>query len=434
MRKVMLVALSLIAPADAWAAEPFARASVENENGIVPGQQVRVDVDILVSDFFTSPPQFPLFDVPNALVTLPEERADNLTQTVDGVTYSGIRRAYAVVPQVAGTFVIPEIDVELGYAVDGKRTKATVKVPSVSFTATAPASATGGATSFAANDLAIEQSFDRDIHSLKVGDAVVRTIVVTAKDTQAMIMPPVAVGTAPGLHQYAKAPKIEDGISIGRATASRRTETYVYTADKDGSFVIPVVAYPWFDVAHHEAKTSSLPSIQVTVAAAVSETAIKPMLEKAKVASPWVHRKIVAAYILAALALLGLAWIGREFPAAIISKFCDARMGRLASRGHRLKMLQQTIRTGNEREIYSGLHVWSRSLGYRTLDEWACDGSDDLRHRVELLSRRLFHSGQQELDRNKLKAEVDFRPAVTSHTSSALPPLNPTAAGSVIEL
>ena len=84
MRLVFLLFL-LLAPLQALAAEPFARATVDDSGDIVPGRQVYVTVDVFAPDFFTSPPQFPLFDLPNALVTLPDERAQNILQTVDGV-------------------------------------------------------------------------------------------------------------------------------------------------------------------------------------------------------------------------------------------------------------------------------------------------------------------------------------------------------------
>jgi hypothetical protein len=429
MRKLLLILLVLSFPSVAIAAGPFARAAVENKGSIVPGQQMRLDVDILVPDFFTSPPQFPLFDIPNALVTLPDERASNFTETVDGVQYSGIRRAYAIIPQAAGKFAIPEIEVDLGYSVDGHPTKATVKVPSVAFEVAAPATPTapaGDTISFVASELTIKQSFDRDLHSLKVGDALVRTITISAGDTQAMVMPAVAAGTTEGLRQYAKAPRIEDGVSEGRDTISRRTETYVYTAEKSGSFVIPAIAYPWLDPADHQAKTATLPSVPLVIADATSETAIRPVLDKAAPQSPWIRRRKIAAGILAALALLAVAYLARSIPSALVRMVALARLRHSTSPGHRLRQLRRTIATAKEKEIYQGLHAWSRSLGYKTLEAWAADGSDDLKRQVEALAEGLFGGGRRQLDRTVLARNVVLRSRVSGHTSSPLPPLNPT--------
>jgi hypothetical protein len=360
-------------------------------------------------------------------VTLPDERASNFTETVDGVQYSGIRRAYAIIPQTAGSFAISDIEVDLGYSADGHPTKTTVKVPSVAFAVSAAAAHAAGTTPFVASGLTLEQSFDRDLRSLKVGDALVRTITISAGDTQAMAMPPVAAGTTEGLRQYTKAPRIEDGVSEGRDTISQRTETYVYTAEKSGSFVVPAIAYPWFDPTEHLAKTATLPSVQLVIADATSETAIRPTPDKAGRESPWIRRRKIAAGILAALAVLAVAYVARPVPSALARMVAQARLRRSASLGHRLRLLRQTIVTAPEKEVYQGLHDWSRSLGYRTLEAWAADGSGDLERQVAALSEGLFGSGRKQLDRRALARNVVIRSRVSGHAASALPPLNPTS-------
>lgn len=425
MKKLILAIVLVLAPSFALGAEPFARATVEATNGIVPGQQVRVDIDVYVPDFFTSPPQFPLFDLPNALVTLPAERSENLTETVDGVQYTGIRKSYAVVPQVSGTFTLPQFRVEFGHSSGGTPTKATVAIPSVSFTV-------GGSTenqqqvAFAATDLTVEEAFDRDARSMKVGDALTRTITITAGNTQAMMIPPLDPGTVPGLNRYENAPAIQDGIAVGRDTASRRTETYVYTADKEGSFVIPAVSYAWFDVSSHESKSASLPAVTVNVAAATAASvAIKPVLEEAPRPLPHVNRQRIAIIILALLALAALAWIGRRASPVLQNRLRLAKERYHSSHRYRLKRLRQTIATGSEMEIYAHLAEWSRNLGYRTLEDWLREAPDELRLQIQMLSAKLFKPAGGTIDRTKLATTVDFERATPALIEAVLPPLNP---------
>ncbi|OCJ02542.1 hypothetical protein A6U87_19330 [Rhizobium sp. AC44/96] len=425
MMKLILSIVLLLAPSIAWSAEPFARATVEDGDGIVPGQQVRVDVDIYVPDFFTSPPQFPLFDLPNALVTLPAERSQNVTQTIDGVQYSGIRKAYAIVPQVSGAFTLPEFAVEFGYSVQGKPEKATVTVPSVSF-AVKGSPAQGEQAALAASNLTVEQAFDHDARSLKVGDALTRTITITAQNTQAMMIPPLDAGTVTGLRQYENAPAIQDGIEVGRDTASRRTETYIYTADNEGSFVIPAVSYAWFDISSHESKSASLPAVTVDVsAAAASSTGIKPVLEEPQHPLPHVNRQRIAIAILSLLAVAALVRIGFKLFPALAARLRSARERHRSSHGYRLKLLQQTIQNGSEAEIYASLAAWSRRLGYRTLAEWLRGAPEELKSQVDILARTLFKAAGSKIDRTKLAAAVDFRTADAPVVNPVLPPLNP---------
>ncbi len=425
MMKTLLAIALLLTPSFALGAEPFARATVEAGSDIVPGQQVRVDVDIYVPDFFTSPPQFPLFDLPNALVTLPEKRSENLTQTIDGVQYAGIRKTYAVVPQVSGTFTLPQFGVEFGYSSEGKLTKATVNIPSVSFTVGGSAGQ-GQQVTFAASDLTVEQAFDRDARSMKVGDALTRTITITAQNTQAIMIPPLDPGIVSGLRRYENAPAIQDGIDVGRDTASSRTETYVYTADKEGSFVIPAVSYTWFDISSHDSKSASLPAMTVNVSAAhTTSTAIEPVLEDAPRPLPHVSRQRIATAILSLLALAALVWIGGRLLPALESRFRLAKERYHASHGSRLKAVRRTIATGSEMEIYAQLVDWSRKLGHRTLDDWLRDAPDELRSQIDILSRTLFSSAGGTIDRTKLATTIDFRKADAPVMETGLPPLNP---------
>ena len=265
------IALWLVLGSMAFAAEPFTRTALETKGKIVPGQQVRITVDILVPDFFTSPPEFPLFDLPNALVTLPDDRAQNLVETVDGVQYAGIRRTYALVPETSGTFTLPPAVITLVYSQDGKPVAGQATLQPLSFTVAAPPGGSTSTPTFAARGVTLTQSFDRDPSKLKVGDAVVRTITIFAENTQAMMVPAIPVAAAKGLKQYSTSPQIADGVEAeDRTTGSTRTETITYIAETAGTFEIPAIAYPWFDVDAQASATATLAATSVTVTAPVS--------------------------------------------------------------------------------------------------------------------------------------------------------------------
>jgi len=424
MIRALTAIVAFLLPWTAFAAEPFARASVEDDGKIVPGQQVRIDIDLFTPDFFTSPPQFPLFEMPNALVTLSEGRSENVRQTLDGVDYSGIRKSYAVVPQVSGTFTTPPIAIAFGYSINGAPAKGRVEAPSVSFTV-APSSG-DSPIAFAAMNLVIDQTFDRNPQTMKAGDALVRTITLTAGETQAMLMPPLNSGTADGLQQYRKPPKIEDGIANGRDTVSRRTETYVYTADKQGSFRIPAISYPWFDVGSHETKIASLPEIPVTVVAAETGTAIAPIVtDDAPRQSPHAIRQKLSIAIAGLLAIAALFWLARKILPMLAAEIGSARQRHRTSYGYRLKQLRTVIQSGTEPEIYAALQSWSHSLGYRTLADWSARGPATLTTGIANLSQRLFHTGGAEIDRRQLSADAGFRQPAEIARSSPLAPLNP---------
>ncbi|MBB5261232.1 BatD family protein [Rhizobium leguminosarum] len=429
MRLLMLL-IGLLTSTYVFAAEPFGRASIEGAEGIVPGQQVHVVVDVFAPEFFTSPPQFPLFDVPDALVTLSTDRAQNLVQTIDGTQYAGIRRSYAVVPEKAGSFQLPVVEIDLGFSSNGNSTKAIVKVALPSFEV--GASSHQAATPFAARGLTMTQFFDRDPASLKVGDALVRTVVVFAEDTQAMLIPPVEFGTTAGMSLYEKPPVLADGIEqrgIGRSveTGSMRTETVVYTAPSTGRFPLPAISYPWFDVDGHVLSAAALPATDVVVAQAAVTERIQPELQgdvnahASRARRGWL---LVLSLCAIDLAVAAFAW--RRLP-AIRTWVADARARGRNSPRRRLGRIRTIIGVGDDLAVYRGLQDWSRKLGYRTTSEWVeAEACPRLTVQLAILERRLFRSRDVQWDRAALASAITLPTADRRPAKPALPDLNPT--------
>ncbi|MFF0952586.1 BatD family protein [Rhizobium leguminosarum] len=415
----------------AIAAEPFGRAAIDGAEGIVPGQQVHVVVDIFAPEFFTSPPQYPLFEVPAALVTLSDDRAQNLVQTIADVQYSGIRKSYVIVPEKPGSFVLPEIAVDLGYSANGSGIKAQVHVALPSFdVAAAPNQA---AIPFAARNLTVSQSFDGSPAGLKAGDAVVRTIVIFAEDTQAMLIPPVDLGRAAGVAQYVKPPSLTDGVEqrgIGRSVeiGSTRTETVVYTASAEGSFQAPAVSYRWFDLDAHAGATATLPAVDIVVAKAPATERIDPKFDQPgedEGKNAWPMVLLICAAMLACLAAV-VAW---QRGSAIRAWTERCRMSRRNSPRRRLRRLRTVIRVGPDPAIYRALQDWSGSLGFRSISDWAeAQRNPRLSAQVTILERRLFRSRDMQLDRGRFADAITLAATNKGRAQkSALPDLNPVA-------
>ncbi|MBY3447838.1 BatD family protein [Rhizobium laguerreae] len=429
--RLLVLLIGLLTSTYVFAAEPFGRASIEGAEGIVPGQQVHVVVDVFAPDFFTSPPQFPLFDIPDALVTLSIDRAQNLVQSIDGTQYVGIRKSYAVVPEKAGSFQLPVVEIDLSYSSNGSSTKAIVKVALPSFDV--DASSHQSATPFAARGLTITQSFDRDAASLKAGDALVRTVVVFAEDTQAMLIPPVAFGTTAGVARYEKPPVLADGVEqrgIGRSveTGSTRTQTVVYTVSGAGRFRLPAISYPWFDMDGRALSAATLPATDVVVAQAAVTERIHPELQgdvTAPASRTW--RGWYVVLLLCAIDLTVAAFAWWRLP-AIRTWATRLRERRRNSPRRRLGRLRTIIRVGDDLAVYRGLQDWSRNLGYRTVSEWVeAQACPRLSAQIAIFERRLFRSRDMQLDRAALASAItlptpDQRPPIR-----ALPDLNPTA-------
>lgn len=421
--KILFVCFFALIVHPAFPAEPFARSAIDAGGTIVPGQQVRLTVDVFAPGFFTSPPDLPLFDMTNALVTLPEERAQNLVETVDGVQYSGIRRRYAIVAQKSGSFSVPRIDIEFTYIVDGEPHKASVSSNSTSFEV---AALNNSGALFSARDVEISQSFTADPATLKSGDVLVRTIVVTARETQAMLIPPVSIEESYGVKHYLKPPSLEDGVSVGRGeTESRRTETISYTTAEEGEFTLPPIKYPWFDLEASTEAIADLPAVKMSVAGAAARGGIIPELQHIQ-PSRFEQRRAVMGWILLALAAFAGAWSARKLPGLALLSLFRLRDRIKASQWSRLHRLRKTIRTAAPEIVYAALQKWSAQDGFRTLGNRLSD-YPDLAREVEKLERMLYSGHHGTFDRRRAArflVAASRKPAPSS--VSALPELNPS--------
>ncbi|WP_349962806.1 BatD family protein [Rhizobium sp. ZPR3] len=412
------------------AADPFARARIEDAKAVVPGQQVHLTVEVLAPNYFTSPPQFPLFDLPDAMVTLPEERARTAVQSIDGTQYSMIAHTYLIVPQATGTFDVPPIRIELGYFGDGVPVEAVTATQPVSFTVATGTNVADGSTAveFAARRLEVTQTFDRDQDRLKTGDTLVRTISVTAADTQSMLMPPVNLGVVDGLHQYVKQPALADNIAQDRGTVSRRTETIAYTMTAAGSFMLPEINYPWFDINSHMSAVASLPARTILVSPAPAATGIAPASHR-EIRDVLEERRAVAIWILGILLVVSVCWRARDLPEKIAEMTRNGLARISQSRRYRLRRLKSTIASADLPKVYAALQQWSRSEGYHTLHAWANAHQPELRGHIQALEARLFGGSPNDVDRKRIAALVARRQTQLFVRSSGrhLPALNPTS-------
>ena len=77
---ILLAACAVLSPAQA----PVIRARLVPPKGIIVGQPVHLVVEVLVPNFFTGSPDFPVFELENAIVVLPEETPEHLNDQIEG--------------------------------------------------------------------------------------------------------------------------------------------------------------------------------------------------------------------------------------------------------------------------------------------------------------------------------------------------------------
>lgn len=265
----LLLGLCLAAPALAQpSAEPpvVVRTTIRPDRGAVVGQRIQVLVDVLFRDGMVRPPRVVVADIAGAQLVRFETQATTMTDSIGGRAYTGQRFEFALYARRGGTFTVPAPVATLldsaGETVGtatGQPATADVAVPPGA-DASRPIIATTRAT--------LRESWSPTGRtSFKAGDALVRTIVREAADVSGMAMPDLSFGAPAGVRVYVGQPDVVDTQSRGEVTG-RRTDTATYVFEAAGSFELPAISQPWWNLADKRLQAERRAGLAVSVTAA----------------------------------------------------------------------------------------------------------------------------------------------------------------------
>jgi len=245
---------------------PVVRASIATPRPIIVGQAVRVNVTVLVPNYFMGEPEFPQFNMDNAIVVLPEETPQNSNETIAGQTYAGITVTYRIYPQQPGSFKLPKADVGVKYAADPpKSVEVHVPLPTVEFEAVIPPEAADLDYFLPTTSLKIAQKLDKQPKNLRVGDTVTRTVTISVSKLHAMLIPPTKFEAQVGLAVYPKQPRVDDiKTDRGEFVEGRRIDIATYLIRKDGDYTLPAIQVEWWNLDRGKVERATLPAIRFT--------------------------------------------------------------------------------------------------------------------------------------------------------------------------
>jgi hypothetical protein len=415
-RSGWIAALLLIAAAPLVAQEPaepeprpFARTRLEPGERVTVGQPVSVVVEVLVPNWFTAAPRFPTLNVDDAIAVF-EDRGINFTEELDGLTWAGQSRSYDVYPQRPGSFVIAAIPVRVRYMSDstGPRTEVTVSPPAVSFTATLPAGAENLPYFISTTALEIEQTFDRESGTLKVGEAFVRTVTITVDGALSMVIPPLPHESVSGLAMYADPPEVRDeGGERGEQIVGTRVERITCVAEEAGEYRLAPIELVWWDVGSEELRTTVLPALEIQVEPnpeLVAEIPLPPEEDVEGAAAPEPKRRVSLVELLrvwgvplgaAVLILLLAIGLWRRYRPGLSRRVAEARRRRSESEARYFSRFRRAALSGDPKATWNHWSAWldraHRGPGAATIHAFVhAAGDPDLEREAAALDATLF--------------------------------------------
>lgn len=401
MSRALILLLVFVTGIAHAAGKPVVRVAFEGKQPVLVGQQIKLQVQVLVPNFFMSAPNWPALDIPGAIVTLSDGDTAHLNETIGGESYAGIQQTYLVVPQQAGEFTLPPARITFQYAAEpGKPSPGAVTIPQQKFVAKLPAGAQAGGGAIApVAKVTLAQALDRQPTGLRAGDALIRTITAYAANTRAMMIPPPKFDAPRGVRVYPHDPALSDVTNErGGFVGGRRVDRVTYVFEHAGSYTLPAIETSWFNPVTGKPEVARVPEIEVSVAqnpgfkAEIAPEAPVSAEASTRPAQPRVDWKRwlpwTAGMMIVALALF---WLARRYGPRYLAWKAARRRARADAEPAYFSRVERACAADDPGAAYQALRAWMRKLGAESTAEW-CAGTRnaDLRREVETLERVLF--------------------------------------------
>ncbi|MCG8415270.1 MAG: BatD family protein [Pseudomonadales bacterium] len=424
-------------------------------------------------------PQFTELEMPDTVIQLIGS-PNQYERLIDGVRYGVYEKRYVIFPQRSGPLEIPDI-LFRGEVTDGSSNfvfrnlntrRVTAFIDGLTIDVKErPVAAQNNDIWLPVTSLTLEESFDRDINNLQVGDSVVRTITMVAEGLDGAVLPPFSDSEIEGANVYPDPAEIDRTFVEGEIVGTR-VEQSTIVAVQDGNIVIPEISIPWWNVDTDRQEATVVPSTRIAVAAVegavpseqmvASEGDIEELLSTVPVVDQdmidaqaqadfievdafWLNALITLAFLIVLFSIYRLVLVPNR-PA--IHGFFAAQRSRIAehydpanNEGVAFGNLKRACRTNDMAEIREALILWCDHF----LDSRTVASMEDILQQREVpelhsfataIQAQLFNggtnatgfdSGELLNTATTLRAEkARASKAMAQHERYALPPLYKT--------
>lgn len=424
MKAMLALALLLLvpaaAPAQTPAAEPLVRTTLDPAQGIVIGQPVRLDIQVLFPGEMPHPPLVSVPEAAGAQILRFETQATTIRDSIAGQDYVGQTFEFVLFPRRGGEIDIPAPNVTLLNR--GGDPTGNARGEAARINVSVPAGIDPSGPVLVADRVSVEQSWSPDpgATQFRAGSALVRTIRRTADGVPALGMADFSFAAPDGVRAYVDPPAIDDRSNRG-SVEGRRSDKVTYVFEKAGTYALPALSQPWWSLSNKQARTETLPGVTVAVAAGASPgpTAASP---RPGLNPWWLAVMLVMLTVAVAFALAGprlRAW------------WQNALQRYRSSEAAARRELLRASTAGSPSETYQALCKWLQRLPGDERHRARADSR--LAPAIARLEQGLFGNGcdwSRQAGAALAAALGDFHRRSHSPSGPAadpLPPLNPAA-------
>jgi len=280
------------------------RTWIEPDKNIVAGQQLNLFIEIATDKWFSGGTRVGRFEVEDAIVLQREKFAVNSSRKELGQSWTVQMWTLTVYPQRSGLFEIPTIPIRVSIAGENLESiVGEIQTSPLSFTTHKPEELDIADNWVATTRFEVRESFNKPIEELKTGDALVRTINMSADDLPAMMLPGFTAEEIPGLAIYRKPPKVNDKVNRGDYIAER-TEILTYVFEQAGDYALPPRTFYWWNTASETVESIILSGHSLSVTNLPGQVTVSDEEEAAAVAS--INIKVIVISTIMTLTVLAI--------------------------------------------------------------------------------------------------------------------------------
>ena len=352
------------------------------------------------------------FDIPDAVVENLERRS--FQRRVGNRTWLVTELRYAVYPQKSGALRIPAIgftarEVQPGRSLLGARLGRRLRMASepLEIDVKSVPSSFPGEVWLPARALTLEENWSIDPASLNVGDSTTRTLTLTARGLQGSQLPPLSsvqgAVNIPELRFYPDQESI-DQSELAEGLQGRRVQSEALVARSGGTWTLPEIRVPWWNIETDRLEFATLPARTVVVTAIQSadqtnDPTIRPSAAPAGTTLPLWLWVVSAAGWLVSLALGILLWLGSRHTA----DRSPAPGGATAKSGSVRQALVEIRKAAAQEDaalLRKAILQWAdhhHDQGFSSLEALARVSTESLATRLRAVDRSLYGDGDGEL-------------------------------------
>ena len=178
--------------------------------------------------------------------------------------YEVVERQYLIFPQKSGQLEIAQQEFQGVTIKQGRRTRIRDMSESIQMTIKAPPTSFSGKTWLPATSLFINEEWQGDPSSVKVGDSLSRKIVLSSLGLLGSALPPATMNESRYFKLYTDKPEIETVQHESGAQATR-VDSFAIVALKEGEIQLDEVRIPWWDIVNDVERVATIPASKLNI-------------------------------------------------------------------------------------------------------------------------------------------------------------------------